>query len=152
MKSSGWRVVVQDVTGQLHALCKIQPLGDGGYSVICPYHEAREGWLVKLPVGVGYGPCEATKISVENTTHYTASDRVKLSHHRDGLVQFSSERHGTRKYRVLQIVIAVLGILITLAVGVLPLVNLPAAWFVIAVYVLAGSLATVGRLVPVRTF
>lgn len=34
----------------------------------------------------------------------------------------------------------------------LPLTNLPAAWMVIAVYVLAGSLATVGRLVPVRTF
>ncbi len=34
----------------------------------------------------------------------------------------------------------------------LPLVNLHAAWIVIAVYVLIGSLATLGRLVPVRTF
>jgi hypothetical protein len=34
----------------------------------------------------------------------------------------------------------------------LPLVNLHAAWIVVAVYVLIGSLATLGRLVPVRTF
>lgn len=95
MSSSGFRVVIEDVNGQLRAMCKIQPLSDGGYSVICPYHEAREGWLFKLPVGVGYGPREATKISVEHATHYTASDRAKLSHHRDGLVQFSSERNGT---------------------------------------------------------
>jgi hypothetical protein len=35
--------------------------------------------------------------------------------------------------------------------AMLPLTNLPAAWFVIAVYVLIGFLATVGRLVPART-
>ena len=58
----------------------------------------------------------------------------------------------TRRSRVLQIGTAVLAILITLTVGALPLINLPAAWLVVAVYVLAGSLATVGRLVPVRTF
>lgn len=58
----------------------------------------------------------------------------------------------TSRSRVIQIGLAALGILLTLTVGVLPLINLPAAWFVIAVYVFAGSLATVGRLVPVRTF
>ncbi len=57
----------------------------------------------------------------------------------------------TRRSRVLQIGLAVVGILLTLMVGALPLINLPAAWFVIAAYVLAGSLATVGRLVPVPT-
>jgi hypothetical protein len=34
----------------------------------------------------------------------------------------------------------------------LPLTNLRVAWIVIAAYVLIGSLATLGRLVPVRTF
>ncbi|MGV0992932.1 MAG: glycosyltransferase [Mycobacterium sp.] len=58
----------------------------------------------------------------------------------------------TRRSRVLQVGLAALGILITLTFGALPLIDLPAAWFVIAVYVLIGSLATVGRLVPVRTF
>ena len=69
-----------------------------------------------------------------------------------------SSKHGTHakrqtsRSRVIQIGLGVLGILLTLTVGGLPLINLPAAWFVIAVYVIAGSLATVGRLVPVRTF
>jgi biofilm PGA synthesis N-glycosyltransferase PgaC len=58
----------------------------------------------------------------------------------------------TRQSRVLQIGLAVLAILIPLTMFALPLINLPAAWIVIAVYVLTGSLATVGRLIPVRTF
>ncbi len=35
---------------------------------------------------------------------------------------------------------------------ILPLVNLTLAWNIIAVYVLLGALATLGRLVPVKTF
>ncbi|CAM3104111.1 hypothetical protein DFJ75_3695 [Williamsia muralis] len=93
MSGSGWRVVIED-DGQLRALCKIQSLADGGYSVLCPYHEAREGWLFKLPVGLGYGPRKGKWISADDAVHYTASDRAKLSHHRDGLVQFSSEVKG----------------------------------------------------------
>ena len=68
-----------------------------------------------------------------------------------------TSRHGvhperrTGQSRVRQIGLAVLGILITVTTFVLPLINLPAAWFVIAVYVLTGSIATVGRLVPVPT-
>ena len=68
-----------------------------------------------------------------------------------------SALHGThperrnRRGRVKGVGLAVLGVLITAAFGALPLINLPAAWWVVAVYVLAGSLATVGRLIPVRT-
>lgn len=70
----------------------------------------------------------------------------------------SSGLHGTHAarrtagFRVLETVLAVLGVLITIVAITLPLINLPAAWFVIAVYVLSGFLATLGRLVPVRTF
>lgn len=78
----------------LRAICKVQSLADGGYSVICPYHGAREGWLFKLPVGPGCGPRRGRWVSVDDLLHYTASDRAKLSHHRDGLVQFSSEVKG----------------------------------------------------------
>ncbi|MGX9296294.1 hypothetical protein [Tsukamurella paurometabola] len=95
MGSSGHRVVIEDADGALRALCKIQILADGGYSVICPYHSAREGWLFKIPIGLGYGPQNGKWASVEDAVHYTASDHVKLSHHRDGLVQFSSESKGT---------------------------------------------------------
>lgn len=94
MSNSGWRVVVEHVDGRLRALCKIQTLSDGGYSVICPYHSAREGWMLKLPIGPGYGSAVPVPVSLDEAVHYSATDRVKLSHHRDGLVQFSSEVKG----------------------------------------------------------
>ncbi|MBU3687162.1 MAG: glycosyltransferase family 2 protein [Mycobacterium sp.] len=58
----------------------------------------------------------------------------------------------TLRSRLIEILLAVFGFGATLAVSTLPLVNLTAAWFVVAIYVLAGSLATVGRLIPVRTY
>lgn len=57
-----------------------------------------------------------------------------------------------RRSRVVQIILAVMGFGTTVAAFMLPVVDLSAAWSVIAVYVLAGSLATIGRLIPVRTF
>lgn len=69
----------------------------------------------------------------------------------------SSALHGTHvkrqnaRSRVAETTLAVGGVLVTLATGLLPVFNLPAAWWVIAIYVLSGSLATLGRLVPVRT-
>jgi cellulose synthase/poly-beta-1,6-N-acetylglucosamine synthase-like glycosyltransferase len=106
-----------------------------------------------------YGSLFATDEKWGRMRHLEATQFDK--HGRPFLVRVhpaGSALHGThakrrtRRSRVLEIGLAVLGILITLAVGVLPLINLPAAWFVVAVYVLTGSLATVGRLVPVRTF
>ena len=57
----------------------------------------------------------------------------------------------TRQSRLRQLTLAVFGVQILFMFAMLPLINLPAAWYVIAVYVLTGSLATLGRLVPVRT-
>jgi hypothetical protein len=34
--------------GNLRAICKIQALSDGGYSLIAPYHAGKEGWLFKF--------------------------------------------------------------------------------------------------------
>ena len=65
--------------------------------------------------------------------------------------------HGTHakrrtwQSRILEISLAVFGLGNLLLAIALPLVNLRAAWFVIAAYVLTGFVATVGRLVPVRT-
>jgi len=72
--------------------------------------------------------------------------------------QAVSVLHGTHakrrtwRSRVLAIGLGALGIGGLLAAVALPLIDLPAAWLVIAVYVLIGSLATIGRLIPVRTF
>lgn len=65
--------------------------------------------------------------------------------------------HGTHAKRhilssqLLAIGLATSGIVLGLVAVVLPLVNLRAAWLALAIYVLIGMLATIGRLVPVRT-
>ena len=70
----------------------------------------------------------------------------------------SSALHGTHarrrnlRSRALQIGLAVLGIAVVLLAVALPLISLHTAWFILAVYVLTGFLATIGRLIPVRTF
>lgn len=68
-----------------------------------------------------------------------------------------SPLHGTHANRhnlgsrILQITLAVGGALLTLTLTLLPVVSLSTAWLIIAIYVLGGSLATLGRLVPVPT-
>jgi hypothetical protein len=42
---TGVRLFVPDASGQLKAISKVVPMGDGGYAVLAPYHSAREGWL-----------------------------------------------------------------------------------------------------------
>ncbi len=66
--------------------------------------------------------------------------------------------HGThdlrksRRARTFEVVSATLLALSLMAMAAIPLVNLQIAWDIIAVYVLIGAIATLGRLVPVRTF
>lgn len=86
----GSRIVVEH-DGSRRALFKVQPLPDGGYAALSPYHEAREGWLTRVHVDYAK-KTDAMKLS--EMEHFTASDRVKLSHHRDGFVQFSGEDPG----------------------------------------------------------
>jgi len=87
----GSRIVIEDGAVR-RALFKIQPLPDGGYAVLAPYHDAREGWLARQHVD--YRQTDS-RIRLSDMEHFTASDRVKLSHHRDGFVQFSGEVAGT---------------------------------------------------------
>lgn len=75
-------------------------------------------------------------------------------------VQFLSEEslHGTHnirkslKARFFEFSLAVIAILCTILFFAIPLVDLQVAWNVIAVYVIAGFTATIGRLIPLRTF
>lgn len=87
MAGDGWRIIIDD-GDDLRAVCKILPLSDGGYSMLAPYHAAKEGWLYKHKVD--YQEQEQS-IHVSEMQHFVASDRVKLSHHWDGFVQFSGE-------------------------------------------------------------
>ncbi len=56
------------------AVCKILPLSDGGYSLLAPYHAAREGWLYKHTVD--YNKHEQS-IDVAGMQHFTAGGTLR---------------------------------------------------------------------------
>lgn len=88
MADKGYRIVLHEVGDVPRAVAKIQRLSDGGYCLISPYHSAKEGWLAKCTIDYRTLPA---LISLDEMQHFTVSDRVKLSHHYDGFVQFSGE-------------------------------------------------------------
>jgi len=61
--------------------------------VVTPYHNARSGYLMIMPVDYNKGG--AFQVGYEEVTAFSANDRVKLSYHPDGFVQFSGEIGGT---------------------------------------------------------
>ena len=83
-------IVIQD-QGTLRKITKIVPYGRGGFAVLVPYHRARRGHLLKYPVD--YSKRDLV-LSFAEATEYSAEDRVKLSLHPDGFVQFSGENPG----------------------------------------------------------
>jgi hypothetical protein len=83
----GWRIVIDD-GDDLRAVCKIVPLRDGGYSMLVPYHAASEGWRYKHEVDYSKHKQTTHRSGMQ---HFVADDRVQLSHHWDGFVQFSGE-------------------------------------------------------------
>jgi hypothetical protein len=83
--SDGWWILIED-GGGFRAVCKVVPLSDGGYSMLAPYHAAREGWLYKHKVDYRK---EEISLEIFGMQHFVTSDRVKLSHHSDRIVQFS---------------------------------------------------------------
>jgi hypothetical protein len=87
---SGHTIVIED-QGTLRKITKIVPYRGGGFAVLVPYHEARRGHLLKFPVD--YSKRDLGVSSAE-ATEYSAEDRVKLSLHPDGFVQFSGENLG----------------------------------------------------------
>lgn len=66
-------------------------MADGGFAVTVPYHQERHGFLFKAAVDYSQTTIE---VPVEDLVPYTADDRVKLSLHIDGFVQFSGEGPG----------------------------------------------------------
>src|SRR3712207_1528938 len=88
--------IVFEHQGTLRKITKIVPYGSGGFAVLVPYHEARRGHLLKYPVDYQIGQMERP---FEDATQYSAEDRVNLSLHPDGFVQFSGENPGTSEPR-----------------------------------------------------
>ena len=91
-----WTIALKRDEDQLpRKITKIIGLNGSGFSVLAPYHKARNGFLFKLPVD----PTKALTpgpwiVPANEIVAFTAEDRVKLSYHTDGFVQFSSENPG----------------------------------------------------------
>jgi hypothetical protein len=71
---------------------QILPYKEGGFAVLTPYHTAGRGYLMKHPVD--YATREMQIARADLVTEYSAEDRVKLSIHPDGFVQFSGQDQG----------------------------------------------------------
>jgi hypothetical protein len=77
-------VVIGSDGGRLHKITKICPFSDG-FAALVPYHSSRQGFLMKNPVSfdrLGFQ-------TFDELIPFTANDRVKLSVHWNGFVQFS---------------------------------------------------------------
>ena len=70
---------------------KIISYREGGFGLLAPYHAAKQGFVTKTMVD--YSKTEQ-QVLIETTERFSASDRVKLSYHPDGFVQFSGENTG----------------------------------------------------------
>jgi len=92
----GWTVCIEH-NNKFHKLSKIQFTKEGGFSVIMPYHKAREGVCFKVP----HDPISFKDSKFKGFTplnfmsDYKASSRVKMTYHADGFVHFSSEEGNT---------------------------------------------------------
>lgn len=75
----------------LKRVIKIIPLRDGGFSILVPKHKAKKGYLAKHKIALN----EKRGILESHKNEYSAENKVKISFHRDGFFQFSSESKGT---------------------------------------------------------
>jgi hypothetical protein len=86
-----WRVVYVNDHGRFK-LCQIFFGRDGSYYVTSPYHPAAKALLMKATVNYNVG---SMTVPFEEALDLAGIDdeekRVKLSHHRDGFLQFSGQ-------------------------------------------------------------
>ncbi len=82
-------IAIQDSSGVIRKITKIVHHSGGGFAVLAPYHKARSGLLLKIPLN--YDVKGESWVPFAECIGYSADDRVKLSFHPDGFVQFSGE-------------------------------------------------------------
>jgi len=89
---SGRYTVLYEGEGVRYKLCKIFFGPDGSYYVSSPYHPSEEAVLIKYTVN--YALSEQ-RISMEQMLDSASAEddeqRIKLSHHPDGFLQFSGQ-------------------------------------------------------------
>ena len=79
--------IVLNENGKSYKMTKIVFYGgDSGFGIFAPYHKSKTGLLSKMKFD--YRLKEAV-ITNEESIEFSADDKVKLSYHSDGFVQFS---------------------------------------------------------------
>ncbi len=92
-KIQGKTIAIRAVTGRpARKITKIIGYGAQGFAVVTPYHAARAGFVGKMPID--YKEIGQLKVPRDEIVGFTANNRVKLSYHPDGFVQFSGETQG----------------------------------------------------------
>jgi hypothetical protein len=93
MTQKSWTIAIRPTVGaEPRKITKVVSLKDGGFSVLTPYHQAKSGYLAKMPMPKDVAGPHFRRWS-EGVT-FTAENRVKLSYHADGFAQFSGESSG----------------------------------------------------------
>jgi hypothetical protein len=85
-----YTIVINDGSKK-YKISKIVFYGDSGFALLSPYHVARKGYLGKFTIDQSKAYKHKFFISVDEIVEFCADDRVKLSIHPDGFVQFSGE-------------------------------------------------------------
>ncbi len=88
----GKYTIVYETGGVRRKLCKVLFGSDGSYYVTSPYHPAKKVFLCKMPVNYAYNDFEVPFNELLDSGSAEDDDhRLKLSHHPDGLIQFSGQ-------------------------------------------------------------
>jgi hypothetical protein len=102
MSTKGFTIAIND-NGRIYEITKLVFGRDGSYMVMVPYHSANKGFLFKM--SIPHIPNDK-QVFIQHSEFIIDSGtiedkRIKLSHHRDGFVQFSGEgvTSGTDKNR-----------------------------------------------------
>jgi hypothetical protein len=77
----------KDESSPIYKLGKVVKLKDGGFSLLAPYHSAKEGCAYKILLD--YSKTGMLRVDKSDVQLFSARDKAKLSCHADGFVQVS---------------------------------------------------------------
>jgi hypothetical protein len=83
--------ILYEKDGTTYTICKVLFGSDGSYFVTSPYHPSKQAVLLKATVNYALQKMDIAFDQLVDTASVDDERRIKLSHHRSGLVQFSGE-------------------------------------------------------------
>src|SRR5687768_10468724 len=90
-----YTIAINEVkVGEPKKVFKIVTYKAGGFAVLTPYHKEKTGFLMKHPIDYSTPAGSTMYVRFEDCVKYSVNNKVKLSFHPDGFVQFSGEVQG----------------------------------------------------------